>query len=355
MTGLDLTNYKFVSGLHKDKNVIWIYFDYTKFSIEPLRKIIPVKYSSSTKSWYIFDHNQHRKSLGLELVEFKNSINLSGNQKIAFEQYIQTLKLKSYSPNTIKTYANEFIVFLNTFQQYNPSEISTDLIRRYLVYCAEELELSEFTINSRMNAIKFYFEQTLHLSKTVYDIPRPKKPLILPKVLSVNEVRRIIELTTNFKHQMILKSVYGMGLRVSEIVNLKIEDIDSDTMLVHIKSAKGKKDRIVILPESLLSELRKYYLNYKPKEFLFENRFGAQMSTRSIQLIFKNGLRLSKSRKKVGVHSLRHSFATHLLENGTDVTLIQQLLGHNNIKTTLAYTHVSQKSLQKIQSPLDRL
>lgn len=352
---IDFSNYKFVSGEHENKKVIWILFDYKKYSINPLRKIISVKYSRTQQAWYVSDHNRNRQSIGMDLVEFKNANYLNHDQRIEFDRYIQTLKLKSYSPNTIKTYANEFISFLQMFNQYKPQDITTDLIRRYLVYCSQELELSEFTINSRMNAIKFYFEQVLHLNRMFFDIPRPKKPIILPKVLSINEVRQIINLTKNFKHQMILKSIYGMGLRVSEVVNLKIEDLDSDTMLVHIKGAKGKKDRIVILPETLLEELREYYLEYKPKDYLFENRFGNQMSTRSIQVIFKNGLELSKSRKKVGVHSLRHSFATHLLENGTDVTLIQQLLGHNSIKTTLTYTHVSKKSIQKIQSPLDRL
>lgn len=355
MKSIDFSKFRFVCGEHNGKKVIWILFDFKKYSINSLRSIINVKYSLTNKAWYVSDLNRNRESLGMDLVEFKNAAALNQIQKIEFDRYIETLKLKSYSPNTIKTYANELISFLTMFSQYNPREISTDLIRRYLVYCAVDLGLSEFTINSRMNAIKFYFEQVLHHDRMFYDIPRPKKPIILPKVLSVNEVRQIIGLTKNFKHQMILKSIYGMGLRVSEVVNLKIEDLDSGTMLVHIRAAKGKKDRIVILPETLLEELRDYYLEYKPKDFLFENRYGGQLSTRSIQAIFKNSLALSKSRKRVGVHSLRHSFATHLLENGTDVTLIQQLLGHNSIKTTLTYTHVSRKSIQKIQSPLDRL
>lgn len=252
MKGIDFSNYKFVTGVHNNKNVIWVLFDYKLYSIDPLRKIISVKYSNSQKAWYILDHNKNRVFIGLDIIEFKNSLNLNLDQKSEFNRFIETLKLKSYSPNTIKTYANEFITFLGMFTKYHTQDITPELIRRYLVYCAEELELSEFTINSRMNAIKFYYEQVLHQHKMFFDIPRPKKPLMLPKVLSINEVRRIIFLTKNLKHQMILKSIYGMGLRVSEVVNLKIADLDSDTMLVHIKGAKGKKDRIVILPESLL-------------------------------------------------------------------------------------------------------
>ena len=355
MNQVNLKYFSFELGEHKGEKVIWVKFDQNKTSILPIRQITTTKYSASRKMWYIKDHNQNRKRVGIKDLLFQNFVDLPETHQIEFERFLQTLKLKAYSPNTIKTYSNELIPFFKTFENYHPKEITQDLIRRYLLYCAEVQQLSEFTINSRMNAIKFYYEKVLHYHRMFFEIPRPKKPKILPKVLSVEEVRKIINLTTNFKHQMILKCIYGMGLRVSELINLKIEDIDSNVMLVHIKSAKGKKDRIVILPESLLLHLREYFKIYRPQDYLFENKYGNKMSDRSVQAIFKKSLELSGSRKKVGVHSLRHSFATHLLENGTDVTLIQQLLGHNSIKTTLTYTHVSKNSLQKIQSPLDRL
>ena len=353
MKNLVLSNYNFRVGHHKGKSVIWIFYDPTHYSIQPLRTILPIKYSATKKAWYILDDNNSRRKVGLSLLEFPSSLQLKHVD--AFNRYIETLKLKSYSPSTIKTYGNEFCAFMNKFNHHHPEKISPEQIRRYILYCAVELKLSEFTINSRMNAIKFYYEQVLHQNRIFFDVPRPKKPSVLPKVLSVNEVRDILNHTKNFKHKMILKTIYGMGLRVSEVVNLKIEDIDSYVMLVHIKGAKGKKDRIVVLPESLLDDLRKYYKMYKPKVYLFENRFGEKMHVRSVQSIFKKGLEASNSWKNVGVHSLRHSFATHLLENGTDVTLIQQLLGHNNIKTTLTYTHVSRKNILKVKSPLDNL
>ncbi len=355
MDGINLKYYSFELGEHKSEKVIWIKFDRVKTTIMPLRQITYVKYSATRKMWYIKDHNKNRVRVGIKDLLFKNLIDLPEEHQVEFERFLQTLKLKAYSPNTLKTYCNELIPFLKTFTNYHPKEITEDLIRRYLVYCAEVQDLSEFTINSRMNAIKFYYEQVLHYHRMFFDIPRPKKPKTLPKVLSVEEVRKIINLTTNFKHQMILKCVYGMGLRVSEVINLKIEDIDSDVMLVHIKEAKGKKDRIVVLPESLLLHLREYFKQYRPQNYLFENKFGSKMSDRTVQAIFKKGLLLSGSRKNVGVHSLRHSYATHLLENGTDVTLIQQLLGHNSIKTTLTYTHVSRKTILNIRSPLDNL
>jgi site-specific recombinase XerD len=146
-----------------------------------------------------------------------------------------------------------------------------------------------------------------------------------------------------------------MGLRVSEIVNLKITDIDSGNMQVFIERAKGKKDRYANLPESILEQLRTYYKQYKPTKYLFEGQYGEQYSIRSAQQVFKTAMKKAKINKEVGIHGLRHSFATHLLENGTDIKFIQELLGHNDIKTTLRYTHVSEKSLKKIKSPLDNM
>ena len=160
---------------------------------------------------------------------------------------------------------------------------------------------------------------------------------------------------TNLKHNTMLKLCYGLGLRVSEIVNLKISDIDSKAMQVFIERAKGKKDRYVNLPESILPQLRIYFIEYKPKMYLFEGQYGGQYSSRSAQQVFKNALLKAKINKVVSIHSLRHSFATHLLEQGTDIRFIQELLGHNDIKTTLIYTEVSDKSIRKIISPLDHL
>ncbi|HEY4539689.1 MAG TPA: tyrosine-type recombinase/integrase [Faecalibacter sp.] len=355
MKNLNLSHYRFESGVHKNEKVIWIYFDYAKHSIHPLKEHLKIYYSKTQKLWYLKDNSLTRKRVGLDVLEFPEAEKLPLNHQLKFYETIQQLKLKGYSPNTRRTYGSELISFLKMFSKYAIEDITTDQIRRYLIYCMEELKLSEFTINSRMNAIKFLYEKVLLRPRVIYDIPRPKKPDTLPKVLSIFEIRQIIERTENPKHQMILKTIYGMGLRVSEVVNLRIGDLDSERMQVHIKGAKGKKDRITILPESLLDGLRMYYMQYKPKEFLFENRFGEKMSTRTVQMIFKRALLKSNSRKKVSVHSLRHSFATHLLENGTDLALIQQLLGHNNIKTTLSYTHVSKKSLLKIKSPLDQI
>ena len=355
MGSVNLSNYKFEAGIHKNQKVIWVIYAKDSISIALLKQLIKLYYSATEKKWYIKDTTENRKFIGITTEQFPAIHQLAEEHTIYFLDTIQQLKLMAYSPNTIKTYGSELISFFKMFKNYTVEDITTDQIRKYLVYCMDNLGLSEFTINSRMNAIKFLYEKVLMRPRVIYDIPRPKRPEKLPKVLSVYEIKQIITLTKNLKHQMILKTMYGMGLRVSEVVKLKIGDLDSERMLVHIKGAKGKKDRITILPESLLEALREYYMTYRPKEFLFENRFGNQMSTRTVQIIFKNALKKTNSRKNVGVHSLRHSFATHLLENGTDLALIQQLLGHNDIKTTLTYTHVSKKSLLKIKSPLDNI
>jgi site-specific recombinase XerD len=207
-----------------------------------------------------------------------------------------------------------------------------------------------------LNAIKFYFEQVLRREKFFFEeIPRPQKRMILPKVLSKEDITRIFVHVDNPKHLLMLKLCYGMGLRVSEIVNLKITNIDSKRMLVHIENAKGKKDRYVALPSSILDNLRKYYHTYRPKTYLFEGQYGGQYAIRSIQNVFKNAMEKAKINKTVGIHGLRHSYATHLMESGTDMTFIQKLLGHSNIKTTEIYAKVGIRQLGNVKSPLDDL
>jgi site-specific recombinase XerD len=196
----------------------------------------------------------------------------------------------------------------------------------------------------------------LHREKVLFEeIPRPKKKSLLPKVISKKDIAKLFAHVENLKHLIMLKLCYGTGLRVSEIVNLKIIDIDSSRMMVRIESAKGKKDRYVTLPTSILEELRNYYRIYRPKIYLFEGQYGGQYSIRSVQAVFKNAMRKAKINKSVGIHGLRHSYATHLLECGTDMLFIQKLLGHKDIKTTEIYAKVSNRQLGNVKSPLDTL
>lgn len=268
--------------------------------------------------------------------------------------------MKAYSPSTLKTYRNEFAQLLYLLKANPVDDLSADRLRSYFLYCINTFKISENTLHSRINALKFYFEQVLHREKFFFEIPRPKKPSILPKVINPKDIKKLFAVITNLKHNTMLKLCYGMGLRVSEIVTIKLTDDDSKNMQVFIECAKEKKAeasdrRYANLSESILEQLRAYFLEYRPKKYLFEGQYGDQYGLRSVQQVFKRALSKSGINKEIGIHGLRHSFATHLLETGTDIKFIQELLGHNDSKTTLRYTHVSDKSLKNLKSPLDNL
>lgn len=354
-----MNDIKFEIAKHRGKNVIFLHFEYSAASNAWVKSLVGVKWSNTKKAWYVLDTPAYRQKFGIEENKDPKSLNayhkIHPNNQAAFERLIDTLRLKAYSESTIKTYRNEFSQLLFLLKGKSVDELSPSEIRSYFLYCIDTLKLSEATLNSRLNAIKFYFEQVLKREKVFFEIPRPKKPSKLPKAISQKDIKKIFEVTSNLKHNTMLKLCYGMGLRVSEIVNLKIADIDSERMQVFIERAKGKKDRYVNLPQSILGQLREYYLQYKPKKYLFEGQYGEQYSIRSVQQAFKNAMKKAKIKKEVGVHGLRHSFATHLLENGTDIRFIQELLGHKDIKTTTIYTQVSNKTIKKVKSPLDDL
>jgi len=282
-----------------------------------------------------------------------NKENLAALQKL-----VELLKLKAYSASTIKTYRNEFLQLLQLLGNKTVNELTPDDLRRYFIYCFEKLKLTENTLHSRINAIKFYLEQVLKREKFFWEIPRPKKKNQLPKLFSQDEVAAIINCTHNKKHKTMLMLAYSAGLRVSEVVSLRTIDIDSKRMTVMIRQAKGKKDRLTGLSPVLLVMLREYAKEYKPdrKGFLFGGSTkGSCYSTRSLQEVLQEAKKKAGILKAGSIHSLRHSFATHLVDRGTDISMIQKLLGHNSIKTTLIYLHTSNKDLLRIISPLDDL
>lgn len=283
---------------------------------------------------------------------------ISKENNEALHKFKQQLVLKSYSPSTIRTYTGEFVQFLHTIKAKPASDFDAPRIKDYMQYCFEKLKVSENTLHSKINALKFYYEQVLRREKFFWEIPRPKKPLLLPKLLNEPELRKLFNALTNKKHKAMLFTAYSAGLRVSEVANLKIADIDSQRMQIFIGRAKGKKDRYVNLSPVLLDILRNYHQEYlpKPKKYLFESEktFSAY-PTRTIQQVFCNAKNKAGITKEVGIHSLRHSFATHLLDKGTDIKYIKDLLGHFNIKTTERYLHVSNEKLVNIVSPFDDL
>ena len=353
-------NYKFSTDEHRNKSVIFVHFYFNEFLKKELKERFPTaKYSGSKKCWYIPDIASIRKELGLKpkTEPGKNVILKIHPVNIAeLKRMHEALLLKAYSKSTIKTYCKEFAQLLYILKDMPVHSLTPERLRSYFLYCAKTLKLSENIIHSRINAVKFYFEQVLHREKVTFaEIPRPKKKSLLPKVISKKDIAKLFAQVDNLKHLVMLKLCYGMGLRVSEIVNLKVSNIDSNRMAVHIEAAKGKKDRYVTLPASILEELRIYYSNYRQKVYLFEGQYGGQYSIRSVQAVFKTAMRKAKINKSVGIHGLRHSYATHLLECGTDMIFIQKLLGHRDIKTTEIYAKVSNRQLSKIKSPLDDL
>lgn len=379
--------------LHRNKECIGIFFTSNRLLNNVVKTIPGVKWSQSHKCWYnalsrenynsilkaidtnaVIDNKELKQYLqrkskltgaaptekqAVKPIAFSPSKQLISHQNLnALAAFVQQLKLKSYSPSTIKTYRNEFCQLLQTIKNKHVDTLTSNELKRYMVYAMEKERISENTAHSRLNALKFYFEQVLKKEKFFWEIPRPKKPQQLPKLLNEEELRKLFNSLENKKHKAMLFTAYSAGLRVSEIVNLKIKDIDSSRMQIFIERAKGKKDRYVNLSPVLLDILRQYIKNYKPKPlvYLFESdQTGFCYPARTVQQIFTNAKNKAGITKEVGIHSLRHSFATHLLDKGTDIKFIKDLLGHFDIRTTERYLHVSKQKLVNIISPLDDL
>jgi len=382
--------------MHRNQECIGIYFSRAKELDTAIRKFAQVKWSQTNKCWYVplskesvaaittavgktaaIDNSSLRahllkkqavaatfaepaKNTAVKKIPLPTaSVYQLGKDNLgALQQFIELLKLKAYSPSTISTYRSEFLQLLQLLKAKPVHQLTVADIKRYMVYAMEKEGISENTAHSRLNALKFYFEQVLVREKFFWEIPRPKKPQLLPKLLNENEIRRLFNALTNKKHKAMLFTAYSAGLRVSEIVQLKIADIDSKRMQILIKRAKGKKDRYVNLSPVLLDILRNYFKEYKPAPviYLFESEQTLQAyPTRTVQQIFTNAKNKAGIQKEVGVHSLRHSFATHLLDKGTDIKYIKDLLGHFDIKTTERYLHVSKQQLVNIISPFDDL
>jgi len=270
-------------------------------------------------------------------------------------QLIQQMQLKGYSPVTIKTYVS-IIARIASFYNTPADQLSVDQIRDYVLAGITEKRLSKPWMNAVISAVKLLFCDVLKREWNRLDLPRPVKDKKVPVILSKEEVQRIINSKTNLKHKAILMLIYSGGLRLGEVSTLKITDIDSDRMLIHLRKAKGDKERYTILSPIALDLLRSYYRKYRPKEWLFEGSLPCNaISKRTVQNVFHQARIKSNIQKKVSVHSLRHSFATHLLEQGVALPIIQQMMGHKSLKTTSGYLHVQQYSIQGVRSPLDTL
>ncbi|MFN5149296.1 MAG: tyrosine-type recombinase/integrase [Flavobacteriia bacterium] len=275
------------------------------------------------------------------------------NEIVRFEHYLQS---KRYSLNTIKVYAETLRIFFRYFTNKSIEQISNEDL---IVFNNEYILKNNFSSsyqNQLVNAVKLYYSAIQHKRIDVDLVHRPRREKTLPNVLSKEEVKRLLNASTNLKHRTMLSLIYACGLRRSELLNLTFADIQSARNILLIKQSKGKKDRIVPIGNKIIQQLREYYLLYRPKYWLFEGQSaGEQYSAKSLQNILKLSVSKSGISKPVTLHWLRHSYATHLLESGTDLRYIQELLGHSSSRTTEIYTHVSTHEIKKIISPFDTL
>ena len=387
--------------IHHGRECISIYFEHDPTINNLIRKQAGAKWSNTQKAWWIpmskehynklffalkgraeleysalHDYLSERKRKNIPAQQINNLPAKSINkvpEKIRQEEVIiakskkidpvnahilpamkQKLKLKAYSASTIKTYLNEMSQLLQTIKNIPADELTPEHLSRYFVYCFEKLRLTENTLHSRINALKFYYEQVLGREKFFWEIPRPKKHLQLPKVLNKEEIASLIRSIQNIKHKTMIMLGYSCGLRVSEIIGLKVADLDENRRMLFVRKAKGKKDRVISLSPAMLVMLREYLNKYEPKNYFFEGQQPeSAYSVRSLESIIHAAKQKAGIKKDGSMHMLRHSFATHLLDKGTDVVFIQKLLGHNDIKTTLRYLHVTNKDILNILSPIE--
>ena len=272
------------------------------------------------------------------------------------EKYTHWLKSKRYSVNTIKTYTDAVSIFLKYMGGKPAEEITqTDIIRFNNEYILKNGYSASYQ-NQVVNGLKLFFSTVENRKIEIEDIHRPRRERKLPDILSKEEVKLLLDSTMNLKHRVMLSLIYACGLRAGELISLKLAHIDRDRNLIWVKNSKGKKDRIIPLGGKMPEMIMNYTKAYKPLNYLFEGQnAGLPYSYRSLQLVLKTAVTHAGIKKAVTLHTLRHSYATHLLESGTDLRYIQELLGHNSSKTTEIYTHVSTQNLQRIKSPFDDL
>ncbi len=331
---------------------------------ELLKTIKGSCYHSSQKLWSVPYTDENRMLLKdwlkgkyivntlIEAPKVKDIL-LKEESEIALSKAHQSLILKGYSEHTIKSYTWELKCFFKYFEQYEHKNISKEQLEDYIFMLITKYKISESRQNGAINAIKFYYEQILGLPREYYNIQRPKRKQDLPNTLSVEEVYKLLHVLHNRKHRAILYTIYSAGLRLSELLNLRITDIRSDEGYLFIRGAKGKKDRHTVLSEALLEILRVYYREYKPLYWLFEGAGGGKYSATSVQKIYRKAQQLSGVNPWSTPHTLRHSFATHLLESGENLRNIQVQLGHSSTRTTERYTHVVGVNNKKLLNPLD--
>lgn len=355
---------------HKGETRIKVDFPYNQEIKSMLKQIPDARWSASKGAWHIpytksafdmlkelypdieYDKTKQTENILKRVVDK----NISDSNYSLLSHFKEWMEYKRYSSNTINTYVDMVRTFLAFTKDKSVHAITSNDMQYFVANYVIARKLSYSFQNQVINACKLFFREIIKSSLDVETFQRPRPWHSLPNVLSKDEVKSILQVPMNPKHRMMLSLIYACGLRRSELLRLEPKHVDSKRGVLHIKQSKGKKDRIVPISERIIDMLREYYKIYKPAYWLFEGQQkGQPYSAESLQQVLKQALAKAKIRKPVTLHWLRHSYATHLLESGTDLRFIQELLGHNHSKTTEIYTHVSTKSIQKIKSPFDDL
>lgn len=350
---------------HEGKKRLALSFEYNSKLIARIKTIEGYKYSGSKKLWHYPNTEetlnaikQNLQGVATIIVEEKLEVppTLSDEAKQKTEQFKNWMQSKRYSASTIITYADALKAFLKFYPEKPVAQITNEDVIIFNNEFVLKYKLSASYQNQVVNAIKLFFRTVERKAIDIELIHRPKRQKLLPNVLSKEEVKQILNAHSNLKHKAMLSLIYSCGLRRSELLNLKITDVDSKRNLLIIRQAKGRKDRIAPLSQKTIELLRSYFIACKPKVWLFEGQDKTgRYSEKSLASVLIQALAKAKISKPVTLHWLRHSYATHLLEAGTDLRYIQEILGHSRSTTTEIYTHVSNKSIQKIASPFDDL
>jgi integrase/recombinase XerD len=352
--------WKAIAVVYEQKKRIVVRFEYRAEWNALIRTIQGARWSPTLHAWHIPDTEENRNCCRLapdeKLYLPEDSAGFSAEAMMNMREFVRWMRSKRYSENTVKTYAESLRTFLKYFKQKPLEELCNLDVVNYNNDFIKANNYSASYQNQAVNAMKLFFQIVKQTKIDVEAIHRPRREKVLPNVLSKQEVKEILEALRNIKHKTMLSLIYSCGLRCGELLSLKPEHIDSNRKILWIKQAKGKKDRISPLSEKTIEMLRVYYKAYRPKTFLFEGQqAGTQYDVRSLQQVMKMATEKAGIKKPATLHWLRHSYATHLLEAGTDLRYIQEILGHSSPKTTQIYTHVSTRSLQQIISPFDNL
>jgi integrase/recombinase XerD len=335
---------------HRDAPYWALDFEYDATIVAAIKKLPGARWSKTHNAWLVAPTPHNGKKLRSI---FHLPITAMQSETTRFKEYLEA---KRMSPNTVKSYVDALRIFLTFFKDKAPADITDTDAQHFFHEYAHGGDISISYQRLIVNAVKHYYAKIENRKLNIEKLVLPKKPKILPNVLSKEQVKAILEATANQKHRMMLSLIYACGLRCNELINLLPSDIDAKRGLLIIRQAKGKKDRVVPISEKTITLLREYYKAHRPKKYVFEGATeGEPYSSRSLQQVLKQALERAKVQRPATLHWLRHSYATHLLEAGTDLRYIQELLGHQSSKTTEIYTHVSTHAIGKIKSPFDDL